>query len=321
MNNFWQKIKKPFLVQAPMDDVTDVVFRQILADVSRPDVFFTEFTNTDSLNSKGLEKTIHRLKFTEKQHPIVAQIWGNKPENYLKTAKLLKKLGFDGIDINMGCPDRVIVKKGCCSGLINNPQLAKEIILATKEGADGLAVSVKTRLGYDNLQTQEWISFLLENKLDALTVHGRIALEMSKYPADWEEIAKAVKIRNATKSKTIIIGNGDVKTIKEAHEKHEKYGVDGIMIGRGIFTNLWVFDKNINPENILFKEKLKLLLQHIELFKNTWGNSKNFEMLKKYYKIYISGVENAQNIRTDLMKIKTIGQTKEFILDLIKTQP
>lgn len=321
MNNFWQKLKKPFFVQAPMDEVTDVVFRQILAEVGQPDVFFTEFTNTDSLNSKGLEKTIHRLKFTEKQRPIVAQIWGNKPENYLKTAKLLKKLGFDGIDINMGCPDRIIVKKGCCSGLINNPSLAKEIILATKEGANGLAVSVKTRLGYNNLQTEEWISFLLKNNIEALTIHGRIALEMSKYPTNWEEIAKAVKIKNGMKSKTIIIGNGDVKTIRQAHEKHKKYGVDGIMIGRGIFTNLWVFDEKINPKEILFKEKLKLLLKHIDLFNNTWENSKNFESLKKFYKIYISDIENAQNIRTELMKIKSIDQTKEFILNLLKNLP
>ncbi|MCX6782935.1 MAG: tRNA-dihydrouridine synthase [Candidatus Levybacteria bacterium] len=311
MKTFWEKLqektekeKKPFLVQAPMENVTDVVFREMINICGRPDVFFTEFTNTDGLCSRGKDGVSHRLQFTKNQHPIVAQIWGNNPENYYQSAMILKKQGFDGIDINMGCPDRDIVKKGSCAGLINNNSLVREIYLATKEGAGNLPISIKTRLGLNKIETEKWIGFLLGLDLAALTIHGRIAKEMSKFPANWEEIGKVVKIRNEMEKKTIIIGNGDIQNKEEAFEKYEKYHVDGIMIGRGIFSNLWVFNRDNENKIYNSNDKLNLLIKHITLFENTWKNKKPFEVMKKFYKIYISDFPNASDFRLSLMEAK-----------------
>src|SRR5258708_5966429 len=188
MKNFWNKLPKPFTVLAPMDGVTDVVFRQIITEFGRPDVLFTEFTMTDGLISRGHEKVAERLLLTEKQKPVIAQIWGTKPDHFYQVAKTLQTMGFAGIDINMGCPTRDVVKEGACSGLIRNPQLASEIIHATKEGAGELPVSVKTRIGFEKENIEEWISFLLEHNIAALTVHLRTVRELSKVPAHWEKM-------------------------------------------------------------------------------------------------------------------------------------
>lgn len=316
MNNFWTTLKKPILIQAPMEDVTDTVFRQIITKCGKPDVFFTEFTNVEGMCSRGRDKVGKRLIFTSIEHPIVAQIWGLDPKKYFETAKLIKTMGFDGIDINMGCPEKSVVKKGSCGGLINNPSLAKEIILATKEGAGGLPVSVKTRIGVKDIQTEKWAGFLLGLNLDALTIHARTVAEMSDFPAHWDEIGKVVKLRDSMKVKTLIIGNGDVKSLDDAINKHKKYKVDGVMIGRGIFNNLWLFNKNINPSEISYQEKLKLLIEHISLFEKTWGKTKNFSIMKKFYKIYISGMPDAHNVRMKLMELKTASETLKFLKSL-----
>lgn len=316
MKNFWTDLKKPILIQAPMEDVADTVFRQIIAKCGRPDVFFTEFTNVEGMCSRGRDKVGKRLIFTPVEHPIVAQIWGNNPENYLETAKLIREMGFDGIDINMGCPEKGVVKKGSCGGLIDNPTLAREIILVVQEGAGGLPVSVKTRIGIKNIQTEEWIDFLLGMNLDVLIIHGRTVAEMSNVPNHWDEIGKAVKLRNAMKKKTLIIGNGDIKSRKEALEKCEKYKLDGIMIGRGIFDNPWIFNKNIDPAKISHEEKLKLLIEHIALFNKIWGKTKDFSIMKKFYKIYISGIPNASSVRSELMKLKSASETLNFLKSL-----
>ena len=218
-----------------MEDVTDTVFRRIVAFCGRPDVFFTEFTSTDGLVSPGRLRVIERLEYTDEELPLVAQIWGNNPENYYKACQEIADRNFQGIDINMGCPVKKVAGKGCCSGLIDNPQLAGELIQAAKEGSKGLPVSVKTRLGYRKVQTEEWFSFLLEQDVPVITVHGRVAKHMSKYPADWDEIEKVVELRNQINPKTLIIGNGDVKSQAEITEKADSHGVDGVMIGRGIF--------------------------------------------------------------------------------------
>src|SRR5436190_3288770 len=207
MVNIWQSLKKPIYILAPMEDVTDTVFRRIVMQTGKPDLFFTEFTNVEGMFSKGDKKVNQRLQFTQKEKPIIAQIWGLKPENYFKAGKLLAEMGFDGIDINMGCPEKNIIKKGACSGLIHNPSLAKEIIHATKEAAGNLPVSVKTRIGFKEIQTEKWIGFLLEQNLAALTIHGRTAAEMSAVPAHWDEIGKAVERRSEKKLPTLIIGN------------------------------------------------------------------------------------------------------------------
>jgi len=316
MKSFWNKLKKPILVQAPMEEVTDTVFRQIIAKCGAPDVFFTEFTNVEGMCSRGKDKVGKRLIFTPSERPIVAQLWGLDPLKFLETAKLVKKMGFDGIDINMGCPEKSVVKRGSCAALISNPVLAKEIISAVREGAGGLPVSVKTRIGVKEIQTEKWASFLLEQNLDVLTVHGRTAAEMSDFPVHWDEIEKVVKMKNKMKLKTLIIANGDVKSRKEAEEKCRRYGLDGIMIGRGIFDNLWVFNKKTDQSKIPYQEKLKLLEEHITLFDKTWGKTKNFSIMKKFYKIYLSGAPNVKDVRIEIMKLKTAEETLKFLKSL-----
>ena len=299
-----------------MEDVTDTVFRQIIAKCARPDVFFTEFTNVEGMCSRGRNKVGKRLVFTEIERPIVAQIWGGSPKNFLETAKLIKSMGFDGIDINMGCPEKSVIKKGLGGGLIDNKSLAKEIILATKKGAGGLPISIKTRIGIKNIQTEEWASFLLKLNLDCLIIHGRTVAEMSDTPNHWNEIGKVVKLRDSLKLKTLIIGNGDIKSYQEAMEKSEKYNLDGVMVGRGIFDNLWIYNKNIDPAKISYQERIKLLLKHITLFDKTWGKTKNFSLMKKYYKIYISETPNAHTVRMRLMKFNSAEETLNFLKSL-----
>lgn len=315
MKNFWSEIQKPLFVQAPMDDVSDVVFRQVLEKVGKPDVFFTEFTSSDGLCSKGRDRLIRKLAYTKTQRPIVAQIWGNNSDHYVETAKLLKELGFDGIDINMGCPVRKVVGRGQCSGLIKNPKLAGELIAAIKHAAPTLPLSVKTRIGFNKIQTEEWIGFLLEQNLSAITVHGRIATRMSHDPANWEEIGKVVQMRNAIKSSTVIIGNGDIKSRADALEKVKTYGVDGVMIGRGMFTDLWIFNKNQTAQTIPLEQKLQMLLYHIELFEKTWGHTKDFNLLKKFYKVYINDYPGAAELRQKLMELHTYEETKSILID------
>ncbi len=311
MKNFWEKLPRPFCALAPMDDVTDTVFRQIVFKAAPPDVSFTEFTNVDGLVSQGRNVLLKKLQFTKKEQPLIAQIWGLKPENFLVVSKNLVEMGFCGIDINMGCPERTVVKAGACSALINNRNLAREIIEATKEGAGHLPVSVKTRIGMRQIQTEDWIGFLLEQNLEALTIHARTVFEMSKVPAHWDEIKKVVTMRDSMGLRTAIIGNGDVANYQEAIQKAPKYGVDGVMIGRGIFNNLWCLDKNGKLGTT--EEKLKMALYHIELFEKTWGASKNPQILKKFFKIYVNGFDGASDLRVRLMETKDFAQMSEIV--------
>lgn len=312
--NIWKKLKKPIFILAPMEDVTDTAFRQIIIRTGRPDLFFTEFTSADGLCSSGYDRVIKHLKLYKREKPIIAQIWGNKPKNIFKTVEIVKKIGFDGVDINMGCPERKIVGKGSCGGLIVNSQLAREIITAAKESAKGLPVSVKTRIGYDCVDTERWIGFLLEQDIPALTVHGRIVKEMSRFEANWEEIGKAVELRNKMGKETLIIGNGDVTTHQEALERVEKYKTDGIMIGRGIFHDPWIFNSQVKDHSV--KERLELLREHIRLFEKIWKTDKRFEIMKKFYKVYIQGFENAGALRNEIMALKNAKETIEYI-DLV----
>lgn len=306
--NFWEKLQKPIMALAPMDGVTDSVFRQIVVSVGRPDVLFTEFVPVDALLSKGKERAIQGLKFTEIERPIVAQIWGTDPEKFFEVASLLHKLGFDGIDINMGCPIRDVIKHGACSALIKNPKLAKDIINATIKGANRLPVSVKTRIGFDQIETEKWVSALLQTPIAALVLHLRTAQEMSKVPSHWEEIEKVIKIKNDLKSKTLVIGNGDIKTLKEARDKCKKYGIDGVMIGRGIFENVYLFNENIDPAKVIPKQKIALLLKHLELFKKTYGEGKHFELMKKFVKCYVNNFNRATKIREKLMRTESLDE-------------
>lgn len=312
MTNFWQRLPKPFIALAPMEDVTDFVFREITSQyLPRPDVMFTEFTNVEALNSAGFEKTIYRFKFSKKQRPIVAQIWGLKPENYYKTAQLISDLGFDGIDINMGCPDRAVVKIGACSALINNEPLAKEIILATQEGAKNIPVSVKTRLGLKEFVTERWITFLLEHKLDAITIHGRTSKQMSDVPADWDEIAKAVGIRNKISPNTLLIGNGGVKNYIQGIDFSNKYKLDGAMVATGILSNPWAFEKN--GKIYSFDDTKNVLIKHLNLYNETTESNKAYGVMKKFFKMYINNFEGASDLRAKLMGTKNIDEAIELL--------
>lgn len=317
MNNFWSTLPTPFSVLAPMDDVTDTVFRQMLLVTSRPDVFFTEFVNVDGLSSEGRERLIGCLKYDTSEHPIVAQIWGGTPTNFEKVAKEVVAMGFDGVDINMGCPMKVIVKSGGGAALIGKQALVHAIIDAVKTGVEGkIPVSVKTRIGSTTIETDSWIPFLLSQGLDALTIHGRTRKEMSKVPAHWDEIGKAVAFRNEMSPSTKLIGNGDVFSWEEAVKKVDTYHVDGVMIGRGIFHNLFVFDKK-NSQHPEGMDKLPFLLQHLELYKETWGTRKHYPILKKFFKIYASGFDDASVFREKLMETKTLDEAQKIVADYI----
>ncbi len=316
MKSFWQDLKyksKPIFALAPMEDVTDTVFRRLIASLGGPDVYFTEFTSVEGMLSRGAEHVQRRLEYTELERPLIAQIWGLKPENFYKAAQMLVEKKFDGIDLNMGCPDKSVTSKGACSALIKNPALAKEIIQATKEGAGELPVSVKTRIGYSNIQTEEWAGFLLEQGIDALTIHARTVKEMSKVPAHWEEVAKVVKLRDQMSFSTIIMGNGGVKSMAEGKEKAIQTGADGIMVGTGIFENAWFFNELVIPTDITLEKRIAVLLQHVDLYEQKAGERLPFHTLKKYFKIYMRDFDGASELRAKLMETTTPDEVRTFL--------
>lgn len=322
MNNFWQEFKGPVFSLAPMEDVTDTVFREIVMGMSAANqlnVVFTEFTSVEGMNHPvGRERVSERLivnesekkLLKEKNIKLVAQIWGRKPEIYAKIAKYItEEYDFDGLDINMGCPVKKVFKIGACSALIGEPNLAKEIVQATKE-ATHLPVSVKTRTGIKEHQTEAWISELLEVEPAAIILHGRTQRMQSEGDASWEEIAKAVQLRNRLKPHIPFHGNGDVFSFERGMKRIEESGVDGIMVGRGIFHNPWLF----NPEKkeITQEERIQKLLEHTRLFEQTWGGIKNFNILKRFYKIYLNSFPGAAKLRADLMEVKDYQEVYNY---------
>src|SRR5437660_4970794 len=316
MKNFWQTLEKPIFILAPMEDVTDTVLRQVIARYGKPAVFFTEFTNVEGMFSKGEKFVNQRLRFTEAELPLVAQIWGTHPENFCKAAKKLIDMGFSGIDLNMGCPAQGPVSRGVCSGLINDRPRAKEIIEATKEGAAGIIpVSVKTRLGFRSIDFA-WIQFLLEQKPSALTIHLRTVSEMSKVPAHWDRLKTIVEMRDALSRETLIIGNGDIKSLNEARQKVAEAGADGAMIGRGIFENPFLFaDATISDKTP--EEKMHLLLDHMHLWQDIWGTSKHFPTLRKFFKVYANGFPGAQDLRMRLMETQNPEETEHIVASFL----
>jgi nifR3 family TIM-barrel protein len=318
MKNIWQDVAIPIFALAPMEDVTDTVFRRIVASCATPDVMFTEFTNCDGVQSEGRKAVIHRFQFAPVEKPIIAQVWGTNPETYYKTAQEVVAMGFDGIDINMGCPVRDVTSHGACSALINTPALARELIDATKRGVNGaIPVSVKTRIGFKTIQTESWITHILESGIDALTVHGRTAAEMSAVPAHWDEIKKAIDIRNGLGVKTVVIGNGDVQNIADGLVKIAEAGTDGVMIGRGIFEDLWAFDRTDPKPTHSVHEYITVMKKHVQLFESTWGNTKYFPILRKFFKIYVRGFDGASEWRAKVMETKTFAEVYPLIDELL----
>jgi nifR3 family TIM-barrel protein len=324
--NFWQQLTKPFFVLAPMADVTDAAFRRMIAKYSAhtradgtvggPDVMWTEFVSADGLiraTPEGKVKLMADLLYCEEERPIVAQLFSSHPEYMEKAARLCKELGFDGIDINMGCPDKSIEKQGCGSAMIKSPEVAKAVIEAAKRGGEGLPISVKTRLGYNKDELETWLPFLLKAEPAALTLHARTRKEMSKVPARWERVARAVEIRNEIKSTTLILGNGDALSLEDAHAKIEATGADGVMLGRAIFGNPWLFHPTKDLSNVSLEERFEAVIEHTKLFEELLSH-KNFAVMKKHYKAYINGFDGAHELRALLMKAedaKTVASILE----------
>lgn len=303
------EMPKPFFVLAPMDDVTDSVFRQIVGGCAPPDLYFTEFVNVDGLQSPGRKSLLKKLQFTDKERPLIAQIWGKNPENYYKTAKELVEMGFDGIDINMGCPAKPVVKTGCCSALINNRELASQIIRATQEGAASkIPVSVKTRLGYNDIDLS-WHEFLLNHNLNMLTIHGRTKKQMSAVPADWDKIGQIREMRDKIASETLIVGNGDVDSRNQGEELAKKHKLDGVMVGRGIFHDPYLFAKESPWAQKDKQERIALFQKHVTLFAKTWpGGERQLPGLNKFCKIYINGFDGAKELREQLMNARSTSE-------------
>lgn len=312
MNTFWNELPKPFFILAPMEAVTDVVFRHVVAKAGQPDIFFTEFTNSASFCSpKGIHSTRGRLAFTEDEHPMVAQIWGSKPENFRQMAFGLKELGFKGIDINMGCPDKSVVKSGGGSGLIRTPQLAAELIAATKEA--GLPVSVKTRLGDVRPdEWRDWLTHILKQDVVNLTIHLRTRKEMSKVDAHFELIPEIKKLRDEIAPQTLLTINGDIRDRQHGLELVEKYGVDGIMIGRGVFANPHAFTNGYQATR---QEMIDLLRYHLDLFDKYTEElePRSFDPLKRFFKIYVREMPGAAELREKLMHTKSTHEVRELL--------
>jgi nifR3 family TIM-barrel protein len=320
---FWKNLPKPFFCLAPMANVTDAAFRHVIAKYGKPDVTWTEFVSATGLCSPGRAELLTDFWYTEIERPIVAQIFGSTPEDFYTSALLIQELGFDGIDINMGCPDKsVSCKQGSGAGLILEPKRAQQVILETKRGAGKLPVSVKTRLGYNENILDTWLKTILDTEVAAVTVHARTKKEMSLVPAHWEEIEKAVRIRDSfdrTPNKPLIIGNGDVKNLAEGRTRVSETGCDGIMIGRGIFGNPWLFNHDRENSPIGTEEKLTVLIEHTTLFEKLFTGKKGFDVMKKHYKAYVNGFDGAKELRIKLMETHTASEVKKIIVDYLKT--
>lgn len=310
--NFWSELPRPFFILAPMEDVTDIVFRHVVSEAARPDVFFTEFTNTESFcHPEGIHSVRGRLTFSEDEQPMVAHIWGDKPEQFRETSIQLAKMGFKGIDLNMGCPVANVAKKGKGSGLILRPDVAAEIIQATKAG--GLPVSVKTRLGYYEIdEWKDWLKHVFEQDIANLSIHLRTRKEMSKVDAHWELIEAIKNLRDEIAPNTLLTINGDIPDRKTGLELAEKYGIDGVMIGRGIFHNPFAFEKE--PREHTCKELLDLLRLHLSLFnKYEKDEIRQFKSLRRFFKIYVRGIRGASELRHQLMNTQSIAEARALL--------
>lgn len=297
---------------APMADVTDAVFREFVARAEKPDVMYTEFVACAGLRSEAGRRALLRdLFYTENQRPIVVQLFGTEPEDFWWCARLVRELGFDGVDVNMGCPEKNIVAQGAGAALMRDSGRARAIVAALKEGAGDMPVSVKTRIGYERIDTDRWIGEVLAEKPDALVVHLRTKKEMSKVAAHWEEMPKIVSM--ARDAGVVVVGNGDVKSREEGERRARETGCDGIMIGRGVFGNPFVFREGQRGACKSRQTRLRALIGLVVLFDEVWGKTKNYDMLKKHYAAYVRGFFGAKALRMRLMETKTAREALEIL--------
>ncbi|PAE24752.1 tRNA-dihydrouridine synthase [Bacillus sp. 7894-2] len=316
--NFWRELPRPFFILAPMEEVTDVVFRHVVSEAARPDVFFTEFTNSDSYcHPEGVNSVRGRLTFTEDEQPIVAHIWGDKPEYFRQMSIGMAEMGFKGLDINMGCPVPNVTQNGKGSGLIRRPELAAELIQAAKAG--GLPVSVKTRLGFTEVdEWKTWLKHILEQDIANLSIHLRTRDEMSKVPAHWELIPEIKELRDQVAPDTLLTINGDIPDRQKGLELAEKYGIDGVMIGRGIFHNPFAFE--IEKKDHTSDELLDLLRLHMDLHDQySHLELRPFTALHRFFKIYVKGFPGASALRNHLMNTRSTNEVRE-LLDAFASQ-
>ncbi len=360
--HFWQTLrqqKKPFFAVAPMADVTDAAFRRLIVKYGKPDVMWTEFVSANGLMSEGREALLRDLEYSPTERPIVAQLFSSDPKNIEGAAQLAAELGFDGVDINMGCPDKTIEKQGAGAAMIKDPAAAVAVIAAAKRGiaAAGksasrrIPVSVKTRVGYNDVQIDTWISILLSQNIAALTVHARTRKELSLVPAKWDYIKKVVELRDKLAPDTVIIGNGDVTSLADGRAKALASGADGVMVGRALFGNPWFFDASREvvaalPQKSLFRnipilnkffdtkrtaptsvakpitvtERLTVLVEHAELFQELLGDSKSFAIMKKHFKAYCTGFAGAKELRIQLMETKNAQEVEAIVQKFLTTQ-
>ena len=315
---------KPIYILAPMDDVTDTVFRQVICSCAKPDLSFSEFVNVDGLMSPGRKRLLPKLERQDSEAPLVAHIWGANPANFAAVADQIasgslaaevgSKDNFAGIDLNMGCPARAVIKGGVCSALIKNHELASTIIAATKQGNNGrLRLSVKTRLGFERIDPQ-WTQFLLRHDLDMLTIHLRTVKEMSLVPAHFSELSRIIKERDRISPKTKIIANGDIMSRQQGDELIAKYNLDGVMIGRGVFHDPFVFSKNSPWQNTAKKDRIKLFMEHLNSY-NEWAINpdKGVKRLNKYAKIYVNGFAGAKELREQLAQAESVLQMQDIL--------
>lgn len=330
--SFWNKLKRPIYALAPMADVTDAAFRRIIAKYSRhlrvdgteggPDVMWTEFVSADGLmraTPEGKVKLLADLIYDESERPIVAQLFSSNPEHMESAAALVQELGFDGIDINMGCPDRSIEKQGCGAAMIKTPDVAREILRAAKRGAQKLPISVKTRLGYNKDELETWLPVLLSEEPAAITLHVRTRKEMSKVPARWERVKRAVEIRNELSSSTLILGNGDVASIGDAHKKCATSGADGAMLGRAIFGNPWLFNTSIDVHTLPLSDRFRVMLEHTRLYEELLPH-KSFSIMKKHFKAYVSNFDGAHELRAQLMETASADEVETVVSGFLTTR-
>ncbi len=318
MNSFWQKLPKPFLALAPMKDVTDAAYRRLIAQVGKPDIMWSEFVSADGLyHTREIKKIpdsenplMRDLQFAQIERPIVAQLFSSKPSMMAYASELVARLGFDGIDINMGCPDRSVEKQGAGAALIKEPELAVALIKAAKEGVShtqhSIPVSVKTRTGYTKETLNEWIPTLLSAEPAALTIHLRTRKELSDVPAHWELVESIVKLRDSINPNTLVLGNGDVQCATDALQKAKETGADGIMIGEAVFGNPWVFLGRIRNETPP-QERLAALIALAYYFEELTPQ-KHFQILKKHIKAFVCGFDGATELRAKLMKATNATQ-------------
>ena len=310
--NIWESLPRPFLILAPMEGVTDVIFRQVVARAGRPDLFFTEFTNVSSYASeKGRSNALERLEIAPSDSPIIAQIWGKNPEHFAETTRGLSSLGFLGVDLNFGCPDKNVNRTGGGAAMIKTPDLALECLKNVRKNTN-LPVSVKTRLGWsDHQEYREWLSTIIKEHPAALTVHLRTKKEMSKVPAHYELIPEIVKMRNEFSPETKLIINGDIKDKAHALELYKKYPeVDGFMIGRGVFANPYCFT-DYTPTR---EDLMGLLYFHLDLYEEYSKKHRvSYEPLKHFYKIYINNFPGASEIRARLMETHSVAEARAVL--------